>query len=243
MMQTQPLINKQVLNPLTLSVPEVKKRPNSFSIELNAMHSKNRQQQEDFVKTGFEKAYQAKVNITMPYLLTLSQGQFKAALGFRGGHLPLFIESYLNKRIEQQSYFKQLKVARKDVVEIGHLFSNSKLLTLPLFTLTALSLTQLGYKHLVFSGTDKVIQLFERSGIKFTLLAIAKEEQLPPSNDDWGNYYSTNPKVVTFPLEQAISAVKKLPIFESLFYQFMAGTHDICQQFLFQQTRVNMQKS
>jgi hypothetical protein len=59
----------------------------------------------------------------MPHLLALCNGTYKAALGIRSGEGDLFIEQYISGVIEQQPVFVENNITRKDIVEIGHLFS------------------------------------------------------------------------------------------------------------------------
>jgi len=50
-----------------------------FDIQLAPVDSKHRNEIEAFIKQRFTKAYDAKISITTPYLLALSNGNYKAA--------------------------------------------------------------------------------------------------------------------------------------------------------------------
>jgi hypothetical protein len=73
----------------------------NFDIQLAPLGDNNRNEIEAFIQQGFLKAYDAKVSITTPHLLALSNGNYKAAIGIRSGHENLFIEQYLSEKIEQ----------------------------------------------------------------------------------------------------------------------------------------------
>jgi len=143
----------------------------------------------------------------MPHLLALCNGTYKAALGIRNGQDELFIEQYLAGAIEQQSVFVRNNIERKNIVEIGHLFSNTQRFTLPLFMITAVSLFYLNYKYMVFSGTEKVVNLMATSGVYCTHLGDARQNKIQTSTDEWGSYYATNPKVIVVSLSDVIALI------------------------------------
>lgn len=242
MMQTQRLTSNKVLPRISQYIPDTTNKP-LYDIALSGIFTADRKDNEQFVKAGFVRAYDAHIDVNMPYLLSLKQQERQATLGFRDGSSPLFIECYLQQPIEQHDYFNTQQVIREDIVEVGHLFSNSQQLTLPLFALTALFLKSLGYKYFVFSGTQRVIQIIERSGVKFTFLSEAKKEHLTGSQGDWGNYYKTHPKVVALQLDVAIETIKSLPYFTPYIKHLNNGAHSILKQFLSQQPHITFDNS
>ena len=202
----------------------------NFDIQLAPISSKNRNEIEAFIKQGFSKAYDAKISITTPYLLALSNGSYKAALGIRSGDEKLFLEQYLTAAIEQQAVFIDNKIKRQDIVELSHLFSNAKRFTIPLFMVTAVSLFFLNYKYLVFSGTENVIKLITKAGVKTTFIANAEQQKIQASTDDWGSYYSTKPKIITISLLEIMSLITKHPLYTKMFKSLDGQIAKICQQ-------------
>ncbi|WP_170940519.1 thermostable hemolysin [Pseudoalteromonas sp. NBT06-2] len=202
----------------------------NFDIQLAPIGSKNRNEIEAFIKQGFAKAYNAKISITTPHLLALSNGNYKAALGIRSGHDKLFLEQYLSGAIEQQSVFLDNNVKRQDIVEISHLFSNAKRFTIPLFMVTAVSLFYLNYKYLVFSGTEKVIKLIGNAGVSKTRIGKADHNKIATSTDDWGSYYSTNPKIIAVSLSEVMYLITKHPLYTKMFQSLDGQIAKICQQ-------------
>ncbi len=172
-----------------------------------------------FIKKGFASAYGADIDITMPYILAINNGDFKAALGIRAATDNLFIEQYLTQPIEHYIRQKQATVARKHIAEIGHLYSNSNKFTLPLFLTTAVSLFCNGYQHMVFAGTDHVVKLIGKAGIDCHYIAPADKHKLQGSSQKWGSYYETTPLVVSVSLASVISVVDKSKHFKQMFDQ------------------------
>ena len=188
-----------------------------FDIDVFRKQDVNRIQAEAFIKQGFKKAYNADISITMPYLLALNRGKFKAVLGIRSAKSPLFIEQYLSTPIEQQATVFSCKIQRNEIAEIGSLYSNAKRFTLPLFLVTAVSLFYLNFKYMVFAGTQRVLKLITEAGVKTCYLAEAKQSCMEKSDDHWGSYYETNPKVVTLSLSDVMKAIDMNPKFNEMF--------------------------
>jgi hypothetical protein len=227
---TKPLINGVLLNKRTSNKNPQGKTKFNFDIQVAAIKSEQRNEIEQFIKKGFSKSYQAKVSVTMPHLLALCNGTYKAALGIRSGEDDLFIEQYISGVIEQQPVFVENNITRKDIVEIGHLFSNNQRFTIPLFMITAVSLFYMNYKYMVFSGTEKVINLMVKSGVHCTHLCDAHENKIESSTDEWGSYYKTNPKVIAVSLLDVIALIGQHPIYQEMFQSLDKQIAQTCQQ-------------
>lgn len=202
----------------------------NFDIQLASVNSQHRNEIEVFIKQGFAKTYDAKISITTPYLLALSNGNFKAALGIRSGREELFLEQYLSGTVEQQGIFIDNKIKREEIVEFSHLFSNAKRFTIPLFMVTAVSLFCRNYKYLVFSGTEKVINLLDHAGVPSTFIGNAEHSKIPTSTDDWGSYYCTNPKIMAVSLLEVMSVISNQPLYRKMFQSLDDQIAKICQQ-------------
>jgi hypothetical protein len=172
---------------------------------------------ESFISHGYQKSYKANISIAMPFLLSVSDGKLKAALGIRSASSPLFIEQYLDVLIEELDLFKFQHIQRKDIVEIGSLYSNSNRFTVPLFLVTAISLFCLDFKYMAFSGTKKVIEIISKTGINCEYICDANAELLNESGDEWGSYYETAPKVVAVSLADVARVVDSHPYYQKLF--------------------------
>ena len=199
----------------------------NFTVELASHSCPNRKDIASFVKAGFAKAHSAKVSVSMPYLIALQNGEYKAALGLRSAIEPLFIEQYLQDNIEHHPFFNN-EIERQEIAEIGHLYSNAQSFTLPLFLITAVSLYCRNYKYLVFCGTEKVIELIKNSGVEANQLCPADPNLLGPSDDDWGQYYQSNPQVVAISLDEAMSLFQSNRLFQKMFLSLSNQISQVC---------------
>ena len=229
-MPNEPELNKQSSKQHLLGKKTLAKPKFNFDIQVAAFGGKQRSEIEQFIKHGFYKSYQAKVSVTMPHLLALCNGTYKAALGIRGGEENLFIEQYLSSAIELQPLFLKHKIDRKDIVEIGHLYSNTQRFTLPLFMITAVSLFYRNYKYMVFSGTEKVIDLIVKSGLKSSHLCDAHLSKIQTDTDEWGSYYDTKPKVIAVSLSDVIALIDQQPRYQAMFQSLDKQIAQTCQQ-------------
>lgn len=207
---TGQLTNKVCPNRQTTNVKYV------FSLDVYQKHDDGRIAAEQFIKDGFASTYGADIDISMPYILAINNGKFKAALGIRSATQNLFIEQYLVQPIEH--YISQAR-GREYVAEIGHLYSNSNKFTIPLFLTTAVSLFCNGYEHMVFAGTEHVVKLISKAGIHCHYIAQADKHKLQESSIKWGSYYETNPQVVFVSLASVMVAVNKSQHFKQMFDQ------------------------
>ena len=206
----------------------------AFSLDVYQKHDCGRAAAEQFIKDGFASTYGADIDISMPYILAINNGKFKAALGIRSAKESLFIEQYLAQPIEyyvsqahvSQTHISQTHVSqtspvihREHIAEIGHLYSNSNKFTIPLFLTTAVSLFCNGYEHMVFAGTEHVVKLISKAGIDCHYIAQADKNKLQESSINWGSYYETNPQVVFVSLAAVMLVVNKSAHFKQMFEQ------------------------
>ena len=220
----------QTAMPLKMNKGHLIDKQLNFDIQLAPLNGQHRNEIETFIKQGFAKTNNAKISITTPYLLALSNGNFKAALGIRCGREDLILEQYLLEPVEQQAIFIDNKIKREEIVEFSHLFSNAKRFTIPLFMVTAVSLYCLNHKYLVFSGTEKVIKLLDNAGVPSTFIGNADHTKIQASTDNWGSYYDTNPKILVVSLLAVMSVIYKHPLYTKMFQSLDGQIAKICQQ-------------
>ncbi len=211
------------------------KQPNSensgqLQIQATGAVSSDRKGIEQFIKTGFKKCYNANINVTTPYLISLKKGSFKSALGLRSAKSALFIEQYLNNSIEDTLAEKGEAVVRKQIAEIAHLYSNSRTFTLPLLLVTATSLKLKGFELMAFTGTAHVIRLIQKTGIKVHELAAAEATKLAPSSDSWGSYYTSQPVVAYINLNNVLSIIDATPKLSQMFTTLTAQIANVVGQ-------------
>jgi hypothetical protein len=96
--------------------------------------------------------------------------------------------------------------------------------------ITAVSLFYLNYKYMVFSGTEKVVNLIAKSGVNCSHLCDAHLNKIQTSVDDWGRYYDTNPKVIAVSLLDVIALIDQHPTYQSMFQSLDKQVAQTCQQ-------------
>jgi hypothetical protein len=203
-----------------------KESQKQLNLNVHGIQSASRKSVETFIKDGYSKAFDANITISMPYLISLKKGNLKAALGLRSASSSLFIEQYLSQAIEQTLAPILGQVKRSQIVEIGNLFSNARVFTLPLLLTTAVSLHVVGFKYMVFTGTDNLIKLLNNTGVPVLPLADASLDALPGNKpqlkQQWGSYYDTNPKVALISLADVVRVINDKPKYAKLFTELTA---------------------
>jgi hypothetical protein len=72
----------------------------TFSLDFFQKGDEDRLAAKQFINDGFTSAYSADIDITMPYVLAINNGKFKATLGIRAATESVFIEQCLLQPIE-----------------------------------------------------------------------------------------------------------------------------------------------
>lgn len=188
---------------------------------------------EQFIATGFAKAYQADVHKFMPNLLGVSRaGEWQAVLGLRcaaagAAHTDLFIEQYLPAPVEQLLATYGMQAERSQLIEIGHLYASNRQSLLQLFVLMAYALDQLNYRYLLCAATTQVRSILSRHGIELTELGEAKAEALGKDAANWGSYYDTNPKVCVMDLAAVTRLIHSDERLTALAHQHWPQLHQL----------------
>ncbi|MBY0420229.1 MAG: thermostable hemolysin [Pararheinheimera sp.] len=188
---------------------------------------------EQFIASGFAKAYQADVHSFMPNLLGVSRaGEWQAVLGLRcaatkAAKTKLFIEQYLPAPVEQLLATHGMQAERSQLIEIGHLYAINRQSLLQLFVLMAYALDQLNYRYLLCAATTQVRGILSRHGIELTELGEAKAEALGVDAASWGSYYDTNPKVCVMDLAAVTRLIHSDAKLTALAHQHWPQLHQL----------------
>ncbi len=188
---------------------------------------------EQFIASGFAKAYQADVHKFMPNLLGVSRaGEWQAVLGLRcaasgAAQTKLFIEHYLPAPVEQMLAGLGIKAKRSELIEIGHLYAINRQSLLQLFVLMAYALDQLNYRYLLCAATSAVRSILSRHGIELTELGEAKAEALGEDAASWGSYYDTQPKVCLMDLAAVTRLIHSDAKLTALAHQHWPQLHQL----------------
>ncbi len=186
---------------------------------------------EGFVKQGFARAHDAKVQHFLPVLLALQTDQIQAAVGIRGGQSQLYIEQYFDRPMQSVLASKGLFANNDRIAEIGNLHSRSHKHTLSILMASALALCMAGYQYVLFTGTERVVALLRAQGVPLTYLCDANPVRLSEAElAQWGNYYQTQPKVMALSLVDSMVAMFSDPKLQSMIAVFAPQLKSIWQQ-------------
>ncbi|MCF6323153.1 MAG: thermostable hemolysin [Gammaproteobacteria bacterium] len=189
-------------------------------ISLISKHEAPRKEIERFIQCLFRRAYGARINHFPPHLLSIHQGgKILAASGMRSAmDATLFLETYLDRPIENIIAKKTSRpIDRNRIIEVCSLASShaggARAL---IITLTAY-LSGASYEWAVFTATPRVRNNFTKLGIELIPLALADQNRLGDSKQEWGSYYEQSPMVVACDVRQGCLAVLKALESEGLF--------------------------
>jgi hypothetical protein len=168
---------------------------------------------ERFIAATFRTRYGATICSFAPNLVALERhGEIYAAAGWRcAGDEPLFLETYLDDPIEALlEHTMGQAVARRGIVEVGHLSSVRRGGTVDVISGLSRHLSRLGFEWVVFTATAELISIFSRLSLPLLALAPADPARLGDACCDWGSYYDTRPVVVAGPIRLALQRANGL---------------------------------
>lgn len=182
-----------------------KAKPSTVSIV--PAFAKDRRDVENFIKTIYADAFDARIHIHYPILMSVRDecGKILAATGFRlAKDCPLFLEQYLDAPIEAT-----LNVPRNQIVEIGNLASQGGGASLFLFAALAAYLHHNGYTQAVVTSTSFLERRFNQMGLRPRRHAKADPSLLISDDEDWGRYYDTVPNVISGAVSRGYQRLQK----------------------------------
>lgn len=159
----------------------------------------DRAELESFVRAAFARRHGASVRSLMPELLSLrdAHGRLRGVIGLRAAAAgPLFLEQYLDQPIEQALAARVGRaVAREEIVEIGNLAGASCRAAVGMVAALPRWLVERHYRWIVFTATRQVREILAGFGAPLVELAVADPSRIAQGADEWGEYYSTDPRV------------------------------------------------
>jgi hypothetical protein len=161
----------------------------------------DRNEFETFIRQGFQRKHGAFVHSFMPLLLGLrdAAGELVGVAGYRPANAQrLYLEQYLPHPIE---YFiatrkPSLGVRRRDVAEVGNFACRDFSTAMDLIGLLTDFLLARQHRWVVFTATRTVRGIMRHLGVTLTELAPAEKSRIAMTQDDWGSYYSSDPRVM-----------------------------------------------
>lgn len=154
---------------------------------------------EAFIARVFRRAYGADIHQFAPWLLALYDGErILGAVGIRPATLePLFIQQYLDARIEQVvAAVERQPVDGETIAEIGNLAALRPGAGVLLFTALCLLLVSRDFRWVVCNATPGVQNLFARLDWPVTAVVRADKARLQAGYQHWGSYYDKPSQVL-----------------------------------------------
>ena len=185
--------------------------PASIFITRDKKHERARV--EKFIHDVFFETYGATIDSFYPTLMSVHDvwNDIFAAVGFRGAEEgSLFLEQYLELPIEEiaETTFGS-KIPRHSIVEVGNLAATAQGASIFLFVAMTAYFKQMGYSHLVFTGTKALHVHFQRLGLNPYLIGSAKPDALEDASK-WGSYYETDPRIIIADIAQSHAHLQKI---------------------------------
>jgi hypothetical protein len=167
-----------------------------------------REEVEQFICSIYKESYGASIDVRYPTLMSIQDehGTLLAAMGLRdAGRERLFLENYLDMPIEQAiAQATGDTVDRSQIVEVGNLASLGSGAAQYLYLAFHAYAFELGYRYVVVTATTPLKLTFRRMKIETFHLADADPARLIDGGASWGNYYATEPQVITGNIRQGL---------------------------------------
>ncbi len=159
-----------------------------------------RAEAEAFVRERFLRTHGAHVATFMPTLLLLmnARDELCAAAGYRCAALePLFLERYLRTPIEQ-TIASQLgaRARRTEIFEIGNFAAIDSRRAKKLMSFMPAWFLARSARWIVFTATASIRGILSAMGGHCTELGAADGTCVAGGLDEWGRYYSNDPRVM-----------------------------------------------
>jgi hypothetical protein len=156
---------------------------------------------EAFIQDGFQRKHGAAVRSFMPVLLGLrdAQGRIIGAAGYRpAGRERLYLEQYLSEPVESVVARRNpgTAPARADIAEVGNFACCDCPTAMVMVGVLAEFLLDQRHRWAVFTATRTVRGIMRHLGIGLSELGRAEKTRVAVTSDDWGEYYSTDPRVM-----------------------------------------------
>lgn len=176
-------------------------RRDDFEIVLCSKNAADRPVLEAFIQDGFRLKHGAAVRSFMPVLIGLRDrsGRIAGAAGYRPASLEsLYLEQYLGEPIEHAigRHFPVPPVQRADVAEIGNFACRDCPTAMTMVSVLAEFLLDRDHRWAVFTATRTVRGIMRHLGLGLSELGPADKSRVAVASDDWGTYYSTDPRVM-----------------------------------------------
>ncbi len=183
--------------------------PAEFRIVSCGRDHARRAEAEEFVRRRYLRRHGAHIASFMPTLLLLidAGGGLAAVAGFRYAlQEPLFLERYLTVPIEQAIASKTgTHVPRKSIVEVGNFAALDPRRASALMSFMPAHFVEHGARWIAFTATTSIRGILSALGGHCMDVGAADGARVGGGADDWGRYYSSDPRVMAGYLPSARS--------------------------------------
>lgn len=159
-----------------------------------------RAEAEAFIRRRFLRSHGAQIFTFMPTLLLLQDADRKlaAVTGFRcATHGPLFLERYLSLPVEQAIASQTgARATRAEIVEIGNFAALDSSRAKILMSFMPAYFLERGARWIVFTATASIRGILAALGGRCVQVGIADGACVTGGADEWGRYYSSDPRVM-----------------------------------------------
>ncbi len=169
---------------------------------------------EAFVRDAFFRTHRARIRSVMPTLLVLHDpaGSMCAVAGCRvASSERLFLESYLSQPIEEElAEHISSRPRRSEIVEVGNFAARSSRTARRFMSLLPYFLLDRKLTWVTFTATASVRRILHHIGARCVELARAEGAWVRNADDDWGRYYTHDPRVMAgyLPLARRLPALR-----------------------------------
>lgn len=186
---------------------------------LHSPSESNRAEVERCIMQSFAQRYDAKISHFSTELISLNcERHICAAVGLTPAVCgKLFAEQYIDTPIDSLiAKVTGRSVQRRDVLEIGNLFSSWKGSSLLLFVFLGELMHALGYTWAVFTATPEVERLLAKLNFAPTVITQADPSRISNSSTEWGSYYQKTPHVVFGEIEAALKLARQGAMYRTM---------------------------
>lgn len=161
------------------------------------------------VRAVYAERFGARVQSFAPMLVSLHEGEdaearIVAAAGYRIATQPLFLETYLERPVDEMLAVQGSRPDRARIVEVGHLAAVRPGEGRRLILRLAQEFARLDIEWVVGTLTEELRALFHRMGVAPITLGVADPARLGAAAADWGSYYEHHPLVLAGNLSLAL---------------------------------------
>jgi hypothetical protein len=185
----------------TVSAPcDYPRSPSAYRIDVCGIRDERRTEAETFVRGRFLRSHGAHIATFLPTLLLLTDArdELAAVAGFRNAaHEPLFLEQYVPVPIEQALTSQTgAPVRRAEIVEVGNFAALDSRRARILMSFMPAWFLERSARWITFTATAAIRGILTAMGGHCIEVGAADGACVAGGVDEWGRYYSSDPRVM-----------------------------------------------